>query len=86
MNTDNKKHETPTTDKAGVSFNPLLSAVRPKMASEGLALLLIGKEIEIHNETLGDFLSFIEKSEANIEIKCSVNKYNVGYSALQHCR
>lgn len=66
--------------------NPLLSAVRPRMASEGLALLLTGKEIEIHNEVVGDFLSFIEKSEANIEIKCSVNKYNIGYSVFRHCQ
>lgn len=71
-------------NKTANNTDPILPAIRPTMASEGLALLLLGKEIEVQNETLTKFLSFIEKSQANIKVKYSKNKYNTGYTTISY--
>lgn len=71
-------------NKTANNTDPILPVIRPTMASEGLALLLLGEEIEVQNETLTKFLSFIEKSQANIKVKYSKNKYNTGYTTISY--
>lgn len=83
MNTETNAENMQDSQHGG---KPMLPAVRPATAASGLAALKSGQEIEIPNKFFGDFLRYVEQAEANIEIKCSVNRDNVGYTIMKHGR
>ncbi len=80
------EQKTNQSTNQGHEANTMLPAVRPQMASEAVMILKQGKEIEMETGKVFDFMRYCEKAERNFSFSVQVNKYNDGYTAIQHGR
>ena len=81
MTTENKTSQTTET---AIAVEPVLATVlRPQMADEALELIEQGKEIEMENQYVFAFMRCAENNRRkNLKFRCSINKYNQGWTAI----
>lgn len=74
-----------TTDLLKEASNAFFKCKRPKKKSKALKLINKGKEIEIENQFVYDFLNYIDYQKPTpFKIICSENKYNEGWTAISN--